>query len=567
MRRLCALGAILGLALTACADDTGQGGSAGAPVAGAGGAGAGAAGGMGGAGGAGGAAPDPSLLCGALGLPVRELATGPYGAHRGELAEPFVLPLQDGTSFDFAARFAGCESYVFLPDTLVVSELDDSSLWEKDVDDLIVDSPKNVHYFFVSRQTSDAAASANLAAMQARIEGELAKLAPEDAAHWRAHLHVVATRATNLDGWVGDVTSGIGRGGFAIDRGQRIRGVGFLADVHRFSSQLNAMSLWPWRSNLAYAAYEASYMNAQAETEDRLAAEDATVIALFGGETLAEFAEVDVALPDAATMAGFDTLEIEVEQACPNPDEIEFGNCGAWDYLASLGVRDEATMANVEVARFITSYHRETRWVVDATPMLALLKDGGMRHFRWDFAPSWNTQPTATKLALRLSNQGKGARPVAAQYLWGSAPFDAQYNAVHAPLVVDVPATAQKVELFAIITGHGAGTSQCAEFCDHEHEFTIGTSVYMKAHPEAGTQDLCIPQNEHGMVPNQGGTWWFGRGGWCPGQQVEPFRVDVTGDVTPGMPVSVSYRGLLNGMDPPDGAGDIDFTSWLVFYE
>ena len=33
-------------------------------------------------------------------------------------------------------------------------------------------------------------------------------------------------------------------------------------------------------------------------------------------------------------MAKFDTLEVEVTQACPNPNAIEIDNCGAWDYIA-----------------------------------------------------------------------------------------------------------------------------------------------------------------------------------------------------------------------------------------
>ena len=70
------------------------------------------------------------------------------------------------------------------------------------------------------------------------------------------------------------------------------------------------------------------------------------------------------------------------------------------------------------------------------------------------------------------------------------------------------------------------------------------------------------------MVPNQGGTWWFGRGGWCPGQQVEPDVIDVTDAVTPGTTVTVNYQAMLNGsMTIPDGSGNIVLSSYLVVYE
>ena len=49
-----------------------------------------------------------------------------------------------------------------------------------------------------------------------------------------------------------------------------------------------------------------------------------------------------------------------------------------------------------------------------------------------------------------------------------------------------------------------------------------------------GKNDGCIAEDARGMVPNQSGTWWLGRGGWCPGEQVEPWIVDVTADAKPG---------------------------------
>ena len=529
-------------------------------------AGTGGSGGMGGTGGSGGL-PDPTAVCEELALPMRAFAEGPYGIHRGEVADDFTIDLADGTPWNLRDRFSGCESYVFVPDRIPVSDLDDASVWESDKDlaSLVENSPRNVHWFFVSRH-ADAHADASIQGMQARIDALLATLEATDAAHWKARLHVVAAKAGDLDGWIGDAISTHGRIGFGIDRTQRVRGAGYLADVSRYSAQLEGAGAWPWKSNLAYAAHEAQYFNAQATIYERLEAEEATVVPLFSGEILEELEDTEIMLPSAAEMAAFDTLEIEVTMQCPDPEEIELGNCGAWDYLANLFVQD-ASLNFVELARFITTYHREAHWVVDATPMLALLRDGGLRTFRWSFAPSWNTQPMATHLSLRFSSKAKGVTPTQATFLWAGGPFNATYNTTHAPSDVPIPAAAQKVELWSLVTGHGAATSQCAEFCNHEHELTINGVAYTREHPEAATENGCIGQLDHGMTPNQAGTWWFGRGGWCPGQQVEPWVVDVTAAVTPGQTAAVTYRGLLDGMDPPDNAGDIVFTSYLVVYE
>ena len=78
----------------------------------------------------------------------------------------------------------------------------------------------------------------------------------------------------------------------------------------------------------------------------------------------------------------------------------------------------------------------------------------------------------------------------------------------------------------------------------------------------------CVAEIENGTVPNQGGTWWFGRGGWCPGQQVDADVFDVTDAVSPGSTVTVGYQAMLNGSSNiPDGSGNIVLSSYLVVYE
>ncbi|MEO5726185.1 MAG: peptide-N-glycosidase F-related protein [Byssovorax sp.] len=527
------------------------------------------------AGGSGGAAedagvdapPPPPSACIALALPERAFSAGPYGTHRRDTADDFTLDLLGEDPWHFKERWSGCESYIFIPDVLAVSGLDKTSIWEQGITKLIAASPKNTHYFFVSRSSSDDKAKANTEAMRARIDADLAKLTADKSEPWKTRLHVVAQRAGSLGSWVGDVLGGLGQGGFTIDRAQRVRGMGNFADVKQYSQPLSDAGHWPWKANLAYASHEARFFNWEAEQEAAHAADQATVVPFWTGETLAELAEKDVDLPPAAEMAKFDTLEVEVWSGCPDADKPEFGNCGAWDYIAALAVLDPATMKNLEIARFITSYHRETHWVVDISPMLALLQSGGKRHFRWDFAPSWNTQPTATQLSLRFSNKNKGYRPVEAVYLWPGGNFDATYAAAHPPVQLPIAADAKRVELWAIVSGHGGGTNNCAEFCNHQHEFKVNGTPFLKEHKEAGTSDKCIAHVDHRMIPNQGGTWWTGRGGWCPGQQVEPWSADVTANANAGDMAALEYTGLYKLAVPPDGSGNIDLASYLIIYK
>ncbi len=496
-------------------------------------------------------------------LPCQPRPIDDGGTLRGDRAANFELALADGDTFELAALFTGCNSVVVISDLITISELDTRSVWERDADlmDLIERSPDDVHYVFVS-VASEALAPASISAMQARIDATIASVDGAFATHWRDHLHVAAARAQDLDGWVGDALVSHLVPGFAIDHDRRIRGLGSLADVTRYDPALAAMEAWPWRANLAYAAHEALYMRAEAGLRKRLEAEAAAVVEVFTGEVLSQFAEAEFTIPEG----DFDTIEVEITQRCPDPTKPEFGNCGAWDYLASLSfeVAGDGGPIMREAARFITTYHREAHWVADITPMLALLS--GPHKLRWEWAPEWNVQPTATWLSLRFSNRGKALRPTSTSLLFTGGDFGSAYND-RAPVTFDVPATTRRAELWSLVTGHGAGTNQCAEFCAHGHTLTVGDRAYEKVFREADDEDGCIPAISRGMTPNQGGTWWFGRGGWCPGAPVEPWIIDVTADLTPGTTATFTYAGTLAGRTPPDGSGNIVLTTYLVLFE
>lgn len=530
--------------------------------------GSGGMGGGGGAGGAGGMSVSPGAFCTERGLPIATFdAKGPFGTLRHELADDFSVPLLDGSLWRLSENFTGCDSYVFLGSALTNSALDKSSLWNRDIDQLIAKSPENAHYFFVAtRNVADA--QVELDELKPRIEAALLALAPAKAELWRSRLHIVAKHGTELVGWVHSLLStGATRGGFAIDRSQQVRFMGQFADVKRFKTALQNANEWPWESNLSYATYEVRHFNYEAKRGAELSKDGATVVSVWKDEVLKFNVETEVVLPDAAAMVKFDTLTIDNVMNCEDPKKGEFGNCGAWDYIADLFLIGEDGTSKIELARFITTYHREGHYSVDATPLLVELKKGGKRKLRYEVSPEWNQQAYLSRIDFRFSNQQKGYRPTGATYLFSGGDFNAAYNAKYAPVEVMIPATAKRVELWAIISGHGGAAQNCAEFCRHQHEFTVNGMVFTKDHPLAQKQDGCIGELENGLVPNQGGTWWFGRGGWCPGQQVVPYVVDVTSAVKPGEKTLVSYRGLLNGKLPPDNAGQIVMSSYLVVHE
>ncbi len=489
---------------------------------------------------------------------------GPYGDLRHDLADDFLVPLTDGSNWTLSEQWTGCENIIFVPDDIVRTVSAADSIWTKDLDEMIAGSPRNTHYFFVSKDGGDEG-DANRDALVAQVEEELGGLKAEDAAWWSDHLHVASVPAKELNGWLRQMLRvGIGEGGFGIDRTQHVRGLGSFADNTRTDS---SNSGWPFQNNLAFAALESRFFNMESARQDRLDAEvDPTLVQLWNGEIISEYADMLVELPTAGEMAAFDTFEIDVDMRCPEPNDREQGNCGAWDYLANFYVQDDAGNW-IELSRFITTYHREARWVADATPMLPHLLAGGSRTFRWSWAPSWNVQPTETRLQLRFSNQGKGVRPRTATLVATGGGFNSAYNDGREAVSVDV-AGAAKVQLWAITSGHGMEAQNCAEFCNHQHEFSVDGSTHLQEFTTAGTATGCIDQIENQMTPNQSGTWWYGRGGWCPGQIVMPYDVDVTADVGADGEAIVGYRGMYDDeAPPPDGAGTIWLNAWLVTYE
>ena len=111
--------------------------------------------------------------------------------------------------------------------------------------------------------------------------------------------------------------------------------------------------------------------------------------------------------------------------------------------------------------------------------------------------------------------------------LWGGGGFYSDgefvYNENHQAIAFNIPEDAKKVEFTTYITGHGWGgdSGNCAEFCNTIHKFTIngGVGNFQKSHPTAGSGNYCMQPSTiaQGVIPNQYGTWGYGRQGWCPG--------------------------------------------------
>ena len=158
--------------------------------------------------------------------------------------------------------------------------------------------------------------------------------------------------------------------------------------------------------------------------------------------------------------------------------------------------------------------------------------------------------------------------------------FDGTYNdesKYNRQFNFTVPSGTSRVEIVATITGHGFGqdNQNCAEFCNHEHHYSMNSFSAAELHPIANQNDGCKQIVSEGVVANQYGSWPYGRAGWCPGQDVKQWRYDISSwvDMAGSTINNLQYQGLYNGQEyiPSDGVGNgnrnIHAEIWIVYYQ
>ncbi len=503
--------------------------------------------------------PPDTFQCSDLGLAVRsfedvEAATDLY-------AKAADLTLQTTAGeWNLKDNWTGCETYLFIQQNPRQNQGFGTPLWSRDVDDLLERLPENAQVFFILSTTDSLAIITLLKSLREDVEAAIADEEKAVQDRWYHRIHYVNESVQNLSGWLGTVLKSPGWG-VGIDRLQCIRYIGSYADQTRYDAGVG----W-YAPNLSMAANEAIYYNFEAEREERMAAQTATVLSAFAGEELSDpgwagtKGYADVVFPNAETMAEMDTMELDLYLGCVG--DGEYGDCPAWDYIVHLYLCEveNPDTCNIEIGRWITTYHREGRWVHDVSHFLPLFAAGGTRRLAF-----YTQQPYEVELSIRLMNQAKESQPSEATHLFSGGAFNADYNSQYEARTLSIPADAVAVKLATVITGHGmASPGNCAEFCNTSHHFGVNDDEIQLDFPQAGTNTGCMDQVGEGTVPNQYGTWWYGRSGWCPGREVAPVLTDITSLVTKGAENVFTYSGFYRDEAYTGSGANIRMESWLV---
>ena len=393
---------------------------------------------------------------------------------------------------------------------------------------LLEKSNLNTHYFFLS---SGADAERDITLIQEFFKNTIEQnMSPEMQEHWKKHLHFVPTPVSELDNWIEQRI--VGTYAFSIDRFQRIKQSGYLGNPAGFTGfYMNFLA-----HEVTYQDYEWNALNEDENTYDEVSVFERE---LYTGGWAATIEKV-VEFPALDQLNNYSGMSIELLRGCPDANgNYSDQGCDDYDRKARMFICDEDGSNCHEAARWITPFDRQPHHLTDISPFISMLKPGGNKLIK--FQESGWPNSLLTMNFRFYHGEDLLDTPQSFQPMWvGTIPFNPEFDDNTPPMVFEVPENATKVEFVSYITGHGWGCDgfNCAEFCNSKHMFSVNGGVYEfeNDHPEANDNTHCMELETiiEGVVPNQWGTWGYGRAGWCPGQDVHPVVTDITDYVSMG---------------------------------
>ena len=393
---------------------------------------------------------------------------------------------------------------------------------------LLEKSNLNTHYFFLS---SGADAERDITLIQEFFKNTIEQnMSPEMQEHWKKHLHFVPTPVSELDNWIEQRI--VGTYAFSIDRFQRIKQSGYLGNPAGFTGfYMNFLA-----HEVTYQDYEWNALNEDENTYDEVSVFERE---LYTGGWAATIEKV-VEFPALDQLNNYSGMSIELLRGCPDANgNYSDQGCDDYDRKARMFICDEDGSNCHEAARWITPFDRQPHHLTDISPFISMLKPGGNKLIKFQES-GWPNSLLTMNFRFYHGDDLLDT-PQSFQPMWvGTIPFNPEFDDNTPPMVFEVPENATKVEFVSYITGHGWGCDgfNCAEFCNSKHMFSVNGGVYEfeNDHPEANDNTHCMELETiiEGVVPNQWGTWGYGRAGWCPGQDVHPVVTDITDYVSMG---------------------------------
>ena len=447
--------------------------------------------------------------------------------------------------WDFESEWNGEDNYVFIHYN--PSNNNSTEMWSdqcpgnicsngSDRLTLLEKSGMNTHYFFLS---SGPNAEQDILLIQQDFNSLIEQnMDIELQEHWKAHLHFIPTKSSELNNWISSRING--NYSFSIDRFQRIKQAGYLGNPAGFTGfYMNFLA-----HEATYHDYEWNVLNEDESTYDEITVFERAHYTGGWASTI----ETIVEFPDVETLDNYSGMSIELLRGCPDANgNYSDQGCDDYDRIARMFICNEDGSNCNEAARWITPFDRQPHHLTDISPFISMIKSGGNKMVKFQES-GWPNSLLTMRFRF-YHGEDLTDTPQTFQPMWvGTIPFNPDFDDNTPPIVFEVPDDATKVEFVSYITGHGwgsTGTFNCAEFCNSKHIFTVngGVHEFETAYPEAGDNDYCMEPETiaQGVKPNQYGTWGYGRAGWCPGQDVHPMVTDITDYISTGEENVIDY--------------------------
>lgn len=265
--------------------------------------------------------------------------------------------------------------------------------------------------------------------------------------------------------------------------------------------------------------------------------------------------------------------EVKLDQTewvyAANPSKVLKMVNGSWQEVDSIPIKnfDTLVVSNLnfkrrfpwynEIMSFVTPYGiglnlgaEGKTWYFDVTDFAPILKGdkrilmtmGGQNQEQNDIE-FWFIVGTPVRPVIEFNQIWQGAARSSNASL-----ISINNNTRFPPVLVPIQASGKEFKMRSTITGHGAEGEFKANGGQVDHMLNIdgGTVDYTWSISKDCSLNPVFPQ---------GGTWVYGREGWCPGEASLLKEQDLTPLITPGTPALIDYDASV----PPKEGGSYNY--------
>jgi hypothetical protein len=228
-----------------------------------------------------------------------------------------------------------------------------------------------------------------------------------------------------------------------------------------------------------------------------------------------------------------------------------------WDRAGNIRLSIEGK-PDIELIKFITAYGGFTEYEVDVSHLDNVLK--GPCTIK-AFIDTWSSPGWKVDFKLKYRWPYEGVNPTWTEGILYEDSFNQKNMGDEGVEIdIDVPDGIERVKLYYLVSGHCTDGTDADEFVSKDNVIYVDDVVVYRYKP---WRDDCRKFRSINPYTRRwsDGNWSsdYSRSGWCPGDMVEPLRLDLTDHLTPG---KHKIRLVIEDIRPEDENGHFGY--WRV---